>query len=200
MDARPEASDPGAQLMLAYQAGSEEAFDELVRQYSGQVYALVTRFVGSSADSEDLVQETFLRVVRSRERYVPTAKFSTWLYRIVFNLCVSRSERSARRERTADELDPDEAAGSARADGDPRASDPAVRAERADVVRAVRGAVAALPETQRVALILAKYHELPYAEIAEVLGSSEKAVKSMIHRARENLRERLAPFLQRSLS
>ena len=78
--------------------------------------------------------------------------------------------------------------------------DPVRSLERADVVAAVRAAIAELPETQRMALILAKYHEVPYAEIAHVLDSSEKAIKSLIHRARESLRERLAPFLEKELS
>ncbi len=198
--AQDETPDAGAQLMLAYQQGSEEAFDELVRRFSGQVYALLTRFVGPTSEREDLTQEVFLRVVRARDRYVATARFSTWLYRIVFNLCVSQTERRANRARTTDEPDQGQAVTSVREPAEQEALDPSLRLERVDVVHAVRAAVAELPEAQRMALILAKYHELPYAEIAQVLDSSEKAIKSLIHRARENLRERLEPFLQKELS
>jgi RNA polymerase sigma-70 factor (ECF subfamily) len=193
------AADPGVATMLAYQAGDEAAFDALVRAYSGQVYALLTRFLGPVAAREDLVQDVFLRVIRARERYRPTARFSTWLYRIVFNLCVNEMARSsARREvslepRGADESD--EAGGMALLP-DAAAPTPSAGLERKDAVDAVRAAIAALPETQRMALLLAKYEDMPYAEIARVMRSSEKAIKSMVHRARENLRATLAPFLK----
>lgn len=202
--ADPHEEDPGARLMLAYQGGDEAAFDELVERYSGQVYALLTRFLGTRERREDLVQEVFLRVIRARERYRPTARFSTWLYRIVFNLSVNETQRAG-----AKELRSIEALGQGRSGGavespfeleDGSVPDPSDGLERDDVVQAVRRAIAALPETQRMALVLAKYHDMPYAEIADVLDSTEKAVKSLIHRARETLRETLAPFLQGELS
>ena len=187
--------------MLSYQAGAEESFDRLVEAYSGQVYSLFTRFLGASSEREDLVQEVFLRVIRSRERYAPSARFSTWLYRIAFNLAVNRTERGAAQV-PLDAAGEDGSGEAALGEplGDARQEDPSRALERVDVVTAVRAAIASLPETQRMALILAKYEELPYAEIAGVLGSSEKAVKSLVHRARENLRERLAPFLQEELA
>lgn len=191
--------DPGARLMLAYQGGDEAAFDELVERYSGQVYALLTRFLGARGRREDLVQEVFLRVIRARERYRPTARFSTWLYRIVFNLSVNETQRAGAKElRSLDGLSGVDDAGPFEVE-DGSAPDPSQGLERDDVVRAVRRAIAALPETQRMALVLAKYHDLPYVEIAKVLDSSEKAVKSLIHRARETLRTTLAPFLQGEL-
>jgi RNA polymerase sigma-70 factor (ECF subfamily) len=198
MDAPAE--DPGAALMLAFQAGDETAFERLVERYSGRAYALCTRFLGEIAGREDLVQEAFLRVFRARERYRPTALFSTWLYRIVYNLCANQRER--RREMLSLEAGADE---DGRPDSrglqgrndvaDEAAPDPASGLEGRDVTDAVRAAIAALPESQRMALILAKYEGLSLAEIAEVLDSSEKAVKSLVHRARENLRARLAPWL-----
>jgi len=184
--------------MLAYQRGDEAAFDALVQAYSGQLFALFTRFLGQVPEREDLVQDVFLRVIRARERYQPSARFSTWLYRIAFNIAVNKTQRSGDEARLDDgggELDL-----AAREVRDPRLEDPSSTMERGDVVAAVREAIAALPESQRMALILAKYNEMPYADIAEVLQSSEKAIKSMIHRARENLRVRLAPFLQQELS
>lgn len=181
--------------MLAYQAGDEAAFDELVHTYSGQVYALLTRFLGQASAREDLVQEVFLRVIRSRRRYQATARFSTWLYRIVFNLCVNERERRGGHELSLERTgrsDEDDPRGELEDEGAPR---PEAGLEREDVVQAVRSAIGALPENQRMALILAKYQEQSHAEIALVLGSSEKAVKSLVHRARETLRERLRPFL-----
>ena len=189
-------SDPGVRLMLAYQAGDEDAFDQLVRTYSGQVYALLSRFLGPAPAREDLVQEVFLRVVRSRARYQPTARFSTWLYRIAFNLCVNQRERLAGRVEVSLEAPGEHGGAPSGALADAAAPAPSDDLERADAVAAVRAALAALPEAQRMALLLAKYEELSHAEIAAVMGSSEKAIKSLIHRARENLRAALSSFLQ----
>ncbi|MCC6405762.1 MAG: sigma-70 family RNA polymerase sigma factor [Planctomycetes bacterium] len=185
-------SDQGAAWMLAYQGGDERAFDRLVEKYSGQLFALFTRFLGPAPEREDLVQEVFLRIVRNRERYEPTARFSTFLYRIAFNLAVNRTEREGSRD--VQSLDGgDDAA--PRDFSDPNVVPPSHALEREDVVGAVRAAIAELSPAQRMALILAKYEELPYEQIAEVMGTSEKAIKSMVHRARENLRARLAPYL-----
>jgi RNA polymerase sigma-70 factor (ECF subfamily) len=192
-------TDPGVQLMLAYQRGDESAFDRIVETYSAQVFALLTRFLGQRHAREDLVQEVFLRVVRARERYEPTARFSTWLDRIVFNLSINETQRAGGKEVRASD-----GPGSVEPGAndmlsefrDERMADPSERMMQDDIVQAVRAAIALLPEQQRMALVLAKYHEMPYVEIASVLGSSEKAVKSLVHRARENLRETLAPYLQ----
>ncbi len=191
----PEHSDRGVNWMLAYQRGDESAFDKIVEAYSGQLFALFTRFLGPLPEREDLVQETFLRVIRSRDRYEPSARFSTYLYRIAFNLSVNRTERGDGIE--AQSLDVgDEDSRRARELPDVMSLEPSVALESGDVVQAVRSAIAALPETQRIAMILAKYEEMPYEQIAEVMGSTEKAIKSLVHRARENLRTRLAPYLQ----
>lgn len=191
--------DTGVQWMLAYQQGDEAAFDRLVEAYSSHLFALFTRFLGPIPEREDLVQEVFLRVIRARERYQPTARVSTWLYRIAFNIAVNRTQRTTP---TAASLDQPGASEdwAPREVIDPAGAHPSEELERSDVVRAVRTAIAELPENQRMALILAKYDELPYVEIAKVLRSSEKAIKSLVHRARETLRERLAPFLQQELS
>lgn len=187
-----QVSDQGAAWMLAYQGGDERAFDRLVEKYSGQLFALFTRFLGPAPEREDLVQEVFLRIVRNRERYEPTARFSTFLYRIAFNLAVNRTEREGSRD--VQSLDGDDGA-APRDFSDPNVVPPSHALEREDVVGAVRAAIAELSPSQRMALILAKYEELPYEQIADVMGTSEKAIKSMVHRARENLRARLAPYL-----
>ena len=183
--------DPGVRLMLAYQRGDESAFDRLVEEYSGQVYALLTRFLGPVARREDLLQEVFLRVIRARNRYRATARLSTWLYRIAFNLCANESQRAS------GALLEDLGTPGERMDWvDEQVEEPSVGLERQDVVVAVQDAIARLPDGQRMALLLAKYDGLAYAEIAKVLDSSEKAVKSLIHRARENLRAILTPLMQ----
>lgn len=190
--------DPGVRWMLAFQAGDESAFDRLVEQYSGQVFSLFTRFLGPIAEREDLVQEVFLRVLRSRERYAATARFSTYLYRVAFNLAVNHTERNKAGRPVEEGALEDAVATDARAQTEEQT--PSLRMETDDVVHAVRAAIASLPENQRMALILAKYEELSFAEIATVLGSSEKAIKSLVHRARESLRARLRPFLERELA
>ena len=192
-------SDPGVQLMLAWQGGDEEAFERLVEEYSPRVYALLTRFLGRRSVREDMVQEVFLRVVRARDRYEPSARFITWLYRIVFNLSVNETERASRRRRLSlDQPSADEGSGRIEVE-DTRDPDPTAGMQSDDVIRAVRSAIAALPENQRMAIVLAKFDDLPYVEIAKVLNSSEKAIKSLIHRARETLRTELAPFLEEDL-
>jgi RNA polymerase sigma-70 factor (ECF subfamily) len=198
-EGRPERTlgDLGAAWMLAWQAGDEGAFERIVHTYSGAVWKLLTRFLGAHESREDLVQEVFLRVVRARDRYEPSARFTTWLYRIVYHIAVNATERA----RDLGSLDALASSDSSDADryqpADERGEAPDGPLLRQDVVSAVRSAVAALPETQRMALVLAKYDGLPYAEIANVLGTTEKAVKSLVHRAREALREHLIPFLER---
>ena len=190
--------DRGVQLMLAWQAGDESAFDQIVEIYSPQVYALLTRFLGQRASREDLVQEAFLRVIRARERYEPSARFTTWLFRIVYNLAVNETQRGGQRERLTSDFagrTDDSDSDPLNEIGDAEATSPSHALEREDMVRAVRAAIERLPETQRMALILAKYEERPYAEIAQIIGSTEKAVKSLVHRARETLRVTLAPYL-----
>lgn len=185
-----KSGDPGVGWMLRYQRGEEQAFDLLVESYSPRVFALLTRFLGPTESREDMVQEVFLRVIRARADYRPEARFSTWLYRIVFNLCVNENER----RRPGYSLDD---AGDELRDGweDEHAPAPGAALERADLVSSVRAAIAELPARQRMALVLAKYEELPYDEVGRVLGTSEKAIKSMVHRARESLRARLSAFL-----
>jgi RNA polymerase sigma-70 factor (ECF subfamily) len=197
------AEDPGAAWMVAWQQGDEEAFERLVHAYSGRVHTLLTRFLGPVPQREDLVQDVFLRVVRARDGYRPTARFTTWLYRIVFNLAANEREKLRLRRSVSldEERDGRDARGAPPVPrADPRGESAPERLARGDTVRAVRAAIAALPENQRQALILAKYEELPYAEIGLVLGASEKAVKSLVHRARENLRVQLARELDEEVA
>ncbi|MHC4261952.1 MAG: RNA polymerase sigma factor [Planctomycetota bacterium] len=197
-----EEADLGAAWMAAWNDGDETAFEALVEAYSGRVFALLTRFLGPVPEREDLTQEVFLRVVRARDRYEPTARFSTWLYRIVFNLSANQREKA--RLRRTQSLDTGfERDGDERTTIDPvdeQAETPDAILGRDDRRDAVRAAIDALPEKQRMALILAKYDELPYVEIGEVLEMSEKAVKSLIHRAREGLRRTLAPLIEEDVA
>lgn len=193
--------DPGCAWMVAWQGGDEAAFDRLVEAYAPRLYALFTRFLGAVPGREDLVQEVFLRLIESRERYRASARFSTYLYRIAFNLSSHERERERLRwtlplaPRASPEHD-GRSAHAAREHVDERAPRPAERLEREDVVGAVRRAIACLPDAQRLALVLSKYEGLAHDEIALVMGSTQKAVKSLVHRAREALRVSLAGYLE----
>ncbi len=192
--------DPGAAWMLAWAAGDEAAFERLVHAYTGSVHGLLTRFLGPVPEREDLTQEVFLRVIRARDRYQPSARFTTWLYRIVFNLAANHREKQRMRRAQSLDAEADGERGGRPEPVDVRYELPAARLERLSDRDAVRAAIDALPENQRMALVLAKYEELPYAEIAEVLDSTPKAIKSLIHRARETLRRNLASLIEEDVA
>lgn len=194
LDMNRHRPDPGAALMLRFQAGEAGAFEEMVRAYQDTVYAFLFRFRGREDGVEDLAQEVFLRVFRARERYRPDAKFSTWLYRIVCNLCINEK----RDRKDARSLDADSAkgeAGLARM-ADEKAEQPSRSIEQREIAQAVRASLEKLPENQRAAVLLSQYHGMSYRDVGESLGVSEKAVKSMMARAREQLKEKLLPFLR----
>ena len=176
-----------AELVREARAGSLGAMESLYESHRTMVYAVALGVCGNRPDADEVLQETFLRAFRSLADWRGEGKLSTWLYSIVFHLCVNETER----RRTGTTLADDE--------GEPpdeRAPGPMESLERVDRVQAVREALAALPPRQRMALVLAKYEGLSLDEVARATGSTEQAVKSMVHRARETLRERLAPFLE----
>jgi len=154
------------------------------------------RMARNTAAAEDLAQEVFLRVYRSRQTYEASAKFTTWLYRIATNLAVNhaRDTRHERPEVTVSLDEPDEETGTTVdvADDTMSAEEALVRRER---LAAIRGKVEALPERQRLAVIMHKYQQMDYKQIAEVLKLSESATKSLLFRAYESLREQLKEFL-----
>lgn len=173
--------------MLALRAGDGAAFDVLFRRWSGPLLRYLDRMVHDLAVAEELVQEAFIRVHQARDRYRPDARFSTWLYRIATNLALNELRRPRHRavHRSADE------------DGAPPLADVGPGTDdRVDArrrARAVEAALAELPDKQRAALCLAAVEGLSYAEVAEALDVTEKAVKSLVHRARSGLAERLGP-------
>ena len=190
------AVDHDTELMLAFQRGRQDAFEELVRRNQGKVHAVLYRVLGGRVESEDLAQEVFLRVFRGAPGYVPTAKFSTWLYRITVNVALNPI-RSRGRPRPVS-LEIDGAAGGAdfqRGIPDPRQAGPGARLDRQELADEVAEAIAQLPEKQRIALVLNKYEGLCYEEIAGILKCSTMAVKSLLSRARSNLKDRLAAYL-----
>ena len=192
--------DADAELMLRFQRGDEAAFAALVRSFQGRIVSLAYRYLGSAADAEDLAQEVFLRVYRAKESYEASAKFSTWVYRITANASLNflRGKKARRRVSGAMPGDPtaagdDEAAAADFEDEDAEA--PGERMEKDELARVLRRIVDELPERQRMAIVLNKYEGLCYDDVAAAMDMSVMAVKSLLTRARVNIKEKLEPYL-----
>jgi len=185
-----------AEVMLRVAAGDDGAFDYLVGKYRRSMVSFMYRMTHNQAVAEELAQEVFLRVYRSRQSYAASAKFTTWLYRIATNLAVNHA-RDTKYERpenvvSIDEPDTDTGLTVDVADGSLNAEQTILRRER---LAAIRRQVDALPERQRMAVIMHKYQNMDYKQIAAVLKLSESATKSLLFRAYETLRETLKQFL-----
>jgi len=185
-----------AQIMLRVKGGDDSAFEYLVQKYRRPMLSFMYRMAHNSAVAEDLAQEVFLRVYRSREKYEASAKFTTWLYRIASNLAVNhaRDTRHQRPENTVSLDEPDQESGLTMdlPDNSLTAEEEIVRRER---LAAIRKRVEELPERQKMALIMHKYQQMDYRQIAEVLKLSESAIKSLLFRAYETLRVQLKEFV-----
>lgn len=185
-----------AEVMLRVKAGDEPAFDYLVQKYRRPMVSFMYRMAHNAAAAEDLAQEVFLRVYRSRGSYEASAKFTTWLYRIATNLAVNhaRDTRHERPENMASLDEADEETGTTMdvADTSPNVEEKLVKQER---LKAIRQKVENLPERQRQAVLMHKYQQMDYKQIGEVLNLSESATKSLLFRAYETLREQLKEFI-----
>jgi RNA polymerase sigma-70 factor, ECF subfamily len=179
-----------AQLMLRVREGDETSFALLLQRHRGPVVNFLHRMVQNRAVSEELAQEVFLRVYRSRGSYEPTAKFTTWLFRIATHLALN-AIRDGRKLKGHESLDQEVVDGVARhiTDRQPNAEQELIRAVK---VNEIRQAIQALPDKQRAAVLMHKYQGLDYTQIAGALRCSEPAVKSLLFRAYETLRARLA--------
>jgi RNA polymerase sigma-70 factor (ECF subfamily) len=184
------ALDYDAELMLRVKEGDGASFGVLLDKHRVPVVHFLYRMIQNHAVAEELAQEVFLRVYRSRSTYEPTAKFTTWLFRIATHLALN-SLRDGKNERLQEHLDDDTHDMPVRQLSDAR---PSVEQFMVYEVKLneVRRAVAALPEKQRAAVLMHKYEEMEYSQIARVLSCSESAVKSLLFRAYETLRARLA--------
>ena len=185
-----------AEIMLRAAAGDESAFNYLVEKYHRPIIHFLFRMVRNQAIAEELAQEVFLRVYRARQSYRAEAKFTTWLYRIATNLAVNYA-RDTRHERAVQTvyLDaPDEETGAK-----PEVAGDELSAEqnllRKERMKAIRAHVMALPERQRMAVVMHKYQGMDYREIGEVLKLSESATKSLLFRAYQTLRDQLKDFV-----
>jgi RNA polymerase sigma-70 factor (ECF subfamily) len=185
-----------AAIMLELKAGNMAGFDFLIQKYRKPIINFMYRMTRNQAIAEELAQEVFLRVYRSRETYRAEAKFSTWLYRIATNLGVNQA-RDTRHERSAstvylDETDSETGTTPDVADSTPDVESKLLRDER---MAAIREHVLALPERQRMAVLMHKYEGMDYSQIGEVLKLSESATKSLLFRAYQTLREKLKAFV-----
>jgi RNA polymerase sigma-70 factor, ECF subfamily len=177
-------------LMLRARGNDEAAFRELVELTADRVYGTVVKMLGGIEGAEDLAQKLYLRIWQARGRYEPTAKFSTWMFSIVRRLVLNERRGRARRgavfyEPAAEEVSREAAGGIS----------PSAEASAGELARAIDAALAELPEEQRMAMILRRHEEMPYEEIAVVLGTTVSAVKSLLFRAREALRVKLKAWL-----
>jgi RNA polymerase sigma-70 factor (ECF subfamily) len=179
-----------AELMLRMRAGCQDSFALLLERHRGPVIHFLYRMIQNQAVAEELGQEVFLRVYRSRASYEPTAKFTTWLFRIATHLALNHI-RHCQRAKSTDSLDEEPKDGVARQLAD-RAPTVEQRLLRESRLQEIREAVQALPAKQRAAVLMHKYQEMEYSQIASVLNCSESAVKSLLFRAYEMLRSRLA--------
>ncbi len=188
-------SDPDVLLMLRVRDGDREAFDALIEKYRRPLVNVIVRYVGREGGAEDLAQDVFVRVYRAAPRYEPTAKFATWLYTIARRICLNHNRGQALRRwfSLSTDDDPDDPTPEPM---DPRAPDPPAELERAELRRAVAAAVRSLPERLRFAVILRRYEDLSYEEIAGILGCTVTAAKLRVHRANALLAARLAPYIK----
>ncbi len=179
-----------AELMIRVREGDSASFALLLERHRGPVIHFIYRMVLNQAIAEELAQEVFLRVYRSRATYEPTAKFTTWLFRIATHLALNWI-RDGRNEKRQDSLDDDTQEGVSRqvADQQPTIEQAMIRRVR---LQEIRQAIEVLPAKQRAAVIMHKYEEMEYCQIAKVLNCSESALKSLLFRAYETLRSRLA--------
>lgn len=186
--------DSDLDLMLRVRQGDAASFDELLRRYRLPLVKYFCRMVRDQALAEDLAQEAFLRVYKARHRYRPDARFTTWLYRIATNLALNAIRDARGRQPQGGSGRPE--------DGETplEFTDPKASVEQelieTDRGRMIREAIEALPENQRAAVVLHKYQDADYRQIAGILKVSESAVKSLLFRAYETLRTRLEPLVR----
>jgi RNA polymerase sigma-70 factor, ECF subfamily len=187
--------DPDIELMLRVRDGDADSFNAILRKYQRPIVNYIYRCLNHLDEAEELAQEVFLRVYMARHRYEPTAKLSSWIYKIATNLCLKELQRK-RRMPVADPVMPAEENAESPvervADIRPTVLEDMEVTERE---RLISDAIQELPANEKTALLLRKYHELPYKEIAQAMGCTEGAVKTYLHRGKLRLREKLLPYL-----
>jgi len=201
--ARRYALDPDVRWMLRVRAADAAAFEELVARYQNRLLMVLRHLVGDAEQAEDLAQEVFLRVYRARKRYQPGAKFATWLYTIAHRAAANALRSRARRPEVtlqARESGPLGAQPLARMLQASSGQMPARQLDKAEMREIVRMSLDMLNERQRMAVLLSKFEGMSYEDISQVMELSSPAVKSLLSRARENLREVLQPYIEHGLT
>ena len=187
--------DPDTKLMLDFCAGDLAAFRRLVERNQAVVFKLAARYLGDAVEAEDVAQDVFLRVHGAARDYRPSAKFTTWVYRITVNVCLNRL-RSAKARPTVSLEAGNEDLGEGAIDvASTDAETPSSRLEHRELESKIREALDALPEPQRAAVLLRRFDELSYEQIAEVMETTVPAVKSLLSRARRSLKSSLSKYL-----
>jgi RNA polymerase sigma-70 factor (ECF subfamily) len=192
-----ETTDPDAALMLRVKRGDMQAFEALVEKYKQPIVNLMYRMLHDLDEAEDLAQNVFIRVHQSASRYEVSAKFSTWIFTIARRLCLNEIRRRGRHP--ADSLESSQSDSEEQAPKqyeDVKTFSPPDTFLQGELAQKIDEALGALPEKQRLAIVLCRQEELSYEEIAKVLECSVPATKSLIHRGRETLKEKLKPYLQ----
>jgi RNA polymerase sigma-70 factor (ECF subfamily) len=188
--------DPDVQLMLRFQKGDVEAFQQLFQKYSPAVANFAFQFVGTRARAEEITQEVFLQVYRWQKRYEPKAKFSTWLFKIANNHCLNEVRKGEYRVtlEALEPADPEDERPRDLPDTNPGTGEETLAAKEA--AGRIQAILRRIPMNQRTALLLSRLEGLSYQEVAEVLGSTEKAVKSLVFRATQSLKDGLRDILE----
>jgi len=186
--------DEDVQLMLRFQTGEESCFEELVKRHKKIVFNLSYRFMANYQDAEDLAQEIFIKVYHSKNNYTPKAKFTTWLYAISRNTCLKKLRKVKPKMISIDEnIEFKENTGT-RQIADSKAYSPLELSLKEEENSVVKQALDLLPPNQKMAVILCRYDGLSYEDIAKIMSTSVKAVKSLIHRAKISLKEKLKTY------
>jgi RNA polymerase sigma-70 factor, ECF subfamily len=190
-------SDPDAALMLRVKRGDRAAFAELVDKYKQPVMNFIFRRLRDETEAEDLAQNVFLQVYKSRGRYKQTAKFSTWLFTIAHNLCLNELRRRSRHPaESLEETHTENEEQPPRQIEDKSQTAAPDNVLHSELAQKIEEALDELPENQRSAVLLCRQEDLSYEQIAKILRCSLSATKSLIHRGRETLKEKLKPYLK----
>jgi RNA polymerase sigma-70 factor, ECF subfamily len=187
-----EQDNEDVRLMQLVGRGDTVAFEQLIERHQALVAGTVARMLGSNSDVEDIAQQVFIRVWKSAARYTARAKFTTWLLKITRNLVFNELRRAKRRAQVPIQSEAETEAITLK---DEKTSAPDVSLLEHELQGAIEDAITQLPESQRMALVLRRYEQLSYEQIAEILDLSVPAVKSLLFRARSELRERLSKYL-----
>jgi len=189
--------DPDIRLMLRVRDDDSTAFAELVERFQHRLVAVMHHLIGSADEAEDLAQEVFLRVYRNRKKYTPKAKLSTWLFTIANNLALNALRDRKRRLVLPLEINESGPIGtrSTESKASTRDQPPTHQLQQQELAEVIRKSLDGLNERQRVAIVLNKFEDMNYTDIAEVMGLTSKAVKSLLSRARAKLREALQGYI-----